>query len=288
MKLSIHLPTSKVILVPLLIFSGMAVFLCQNGLDRIQQAGNSQAELLYFPSLRFTKTATLGYSNVAADGIWLDVIQYYGKHSLSDREYKYLSHMFDLLTYLSPGFKTAYNFGALLLVTDARDPAGALKLLDKGISLNPDDWSVPFTKGFINYIFLRDYREAGRWFTISSRLPGAPEMAGRFAAFALKKGGDINTSRELWIEIFNKSQNQTEREIAKMYIDEIDQQLIIKKLNAVLAAYHKEKGNWPKNLREMLAAGYLRYVPTDPLGGRFVLNKTGDSVIAVGGSNRKN
>jgi len=278
---------SQTILWMLLLTSGIFIFSSQNKIDRMIAADGDQGELLYFPSARFTKAAAFGFTNLAADGIWLQVIQYYGKHTLSDREYKYLGHMFDLLTYLSPGFKTAYNFGSLLLVTDAKDPAGALKLLDKGIKQNPDDWSIPFTKGFVNYIFLGDYREAGRWFTISSHLPDAPEMAGRFAAFAMKKGGNINTSRELWVEIYNKSRNQTEREIAKKYIDEIDQQLIIKKLNAVVAIYHKEKGNWPEGLQEMLAAGYLRYVPADPLGGRFVMNKTRDSVIAVGGRNKK-
>ena len=227
-------------------------------------------------------------SDLAADGIWLQMIQYYGQHSLSDREYKYLGHMFDLLTYLAPQFTKAYNFGALLLVSDARDPAGALKLLDKGISLNPEEWSIPFTKGFINYIFLGDYREAGRWFTISSRLSGAPEMAGRFAAFAMKKGGDINTSRELWMEIYNKSRNQTEKEIAKMYIDEIDRQLIIEKLNGVISAYHAQKGEWPGGLQQLVSGGYLRYVPADPLGGKFILNRGRDKVIAIGGRNKKN
>jgi len=271
----------------LLLTAGFFVFTSQNNIDRMNAADGQQGELLYFPSARFTKAAAFGFTNLAADGIWLQVIQYYGKHSLSDREYKYLGHMFDLLTYLSPQFKMAYNFGALLLVSDARDPAGALKLLDKGMSLNPEEWSIPFTKGFINYIFLGNYREAGRWFTISSRLSGAPEMAGRFAAFALKKGGDINTSRELWLEIYNKSRNQTEKEIAKMYIDEIDQQLIIEKLNNIVNIYRKEKGSLPKGLDEMITSGYLRYIPKDPFGGRFVLNKTGNSVMAVGGRNRE-
>jgi hypothetical protein len=279
---------SKTILWLLLLASGLLVFTSQNKIDRIDAADGQQGELLYFPSARFTRAAAFGFTNLAADGIWLQMIQYYGRHSLSDREYKYLGHMFDLLTCLAPEFKMAYNFGALLLVSDARDPAGALKLLDKGISLNPDEWSIPFTKGFVNYIFLGDYREAGRWFTISSRLAGAPEMAGRFAAFALKKGGDLNTSRELWVEIYNKSRNQTEKEIAKLYIDEIDQRLIIEKLNAMVAAYHKEKGDWPEGLPQMLAAGYLRYVPADPLGGKFLLSPGRDRVIAIGGGNKKN
>ncbi|MDQ7799027.1 MAG: hypothetical protein RDU76_08820 [Candidatus Edwardsbacteria bacterium] len=278
---------SKTILWLLLLASGLLVFTSQNSLDRMKAADGQQGELLYFPSARFTRAAAFGFTNLAADGIWLQMIQYYGQHSLSDREYKYLGHMFDLLTYLAPQFKMAYNFGALLLVSDARDPAGALKLLDKGISLNPEDWSIPFTKGFINYIFLSDYREAGRWFTISSRLAGAPEMAGRFAAFARKKGGDIYASRELWVEIYNKSRNQTEKEIAKMYIDQIDRQLIIDKLNSIVSAYRKEKGDWPKGLGEMVESGHLRHIPKDPLGGRFVLNKTRDSVMAVGGRDKK-
>lgn len=271
----------------LLLTSGLMVFTSQNSLDLANVTDVQHGELLYFPSARFTRAAAFGFTNLAADGIWLKVIQYYGQHSLSDREYKYLGHMFDLLTYLAPKFKIAYNFGALLLVSDARDPAGAIKLLDKGISFNPEDWSIPFTKGFVNYIFIGNYREASRWFTISSRLDGAPEMAGRFAAFALKKGGDINTSRKLWMEIYNKSRNYAEKDIAKMYIDQIDQQLIIDKLNSIVSTYQKEKGVWPKGLGEMVSSGHLKYIPKDPLGGRFMINKINYKVMAVGGRNKK-
>jgi hypothetical protein len=274
-------------LAALLLLAFLFVVFSQNRIDSLEREGAAQSELLYFPSLRFTKTATFGFTNLAADWIWLEVIQYYGRHSLSDREYKYLGHMFDLLTYLAPQFKTAYNFGALLLVTDAGDEPGAMRLLDKGIYNNPDDWSIPFTKGFINYVLIGNYREAGRWFTISSHLPNAPEMAGRFAAVSWKKGGDINTSRELWIEIYNKSRNQTEKEIAKKYIEEIDQQVIIGQLNEIVGTFRKEKGDRPVVLKDLLTSGYLKYIPPDPLGGRFILGKNKDKVVAIGGRNKK-
>lgn len=280
-------PPTKAILMVLLLSAFLLVIHSQNRIDSLKSEISGQGELLYFPSLRFTKTVTFGFTNLAADWIWLEVIQYYGQHSLSDREYKYLGHMFDLLTYLTPQFRTAYNFGALLLVTDAGDRAGSMRLLDKGISNNPGEWSIPFTKGFIDYIFLRDYKEAGRWFTIASRLPDAPEMAGRFAAVSWKKGGDINTSRELWSEIYNKSRNQTEKEIARKYIEEIDQQVIIGKLNEIIGAYRKEKGALPVVLNDLVTSGHLKFIPSDPLGGRFILGKNKDAVLAIGGRNKK-
>lgn len=271
----------------LLAVSSLAVVATQNNIDLINPEPSAQGELMYFPSSSFTKAATFGFTNLAADGIWLQVIQYYGRHSLSDREYKYLGHMFSLLSSLAPDFKTAYNFGALLLVTDGRDPGGAMSLLDKGIRQNPDDWSIPFTKGFINYVFLTDYREAGRWFTIASRQPDAPEMTGRFAAFALKKGGDIETSRELWSEIYSKSRNQAEREIAKKYIGKIDREIILKRLQQ-FADDFKQKNHRPlKDLRDLVLWGYVNQVPDDPLGGYFYWD-AGSGMVLVKGSRKDN
>jgi hypothetical protein len=273
----------KAYLISFLLILCAAVVFSQKKVDGIKTSKNNQAELMYFPSTAFTRTTTFGFINITADLIWLRAIQYYGQHALTDQEYRYLYHMFDLLTSLSPKFILAYNFGALLLTTDGRDLSGAMKLIDKGISANPIDWSITFTKGFIYYVFVRDYREAGRWFAISSRQPEASEMAGRFAAFSLKKGGDINASRELWAEIYNKSRNQTEREIAKSYIEQIDRELILNKLQKLSEKFQKQNQKSLDSLKDLVLWGYITRVPEDPLGGSFYWDNIAGKVSVKGG-----
>jgi hypothetical protein len=267
-------------------FCAGAVFFCQLNLDFITKRSN-RSELMYFPNTSFSQTATFGYDNLVADWIWLQTIQYYGQHSLSDRQYKYLGHMFDIITLLSPNFRVAYNFGALLLAHDASDISAADRLMQKGMENNPDDWALPFFRGFIIFAFDNNYRLAAKWFTISSRMPNAPEMPGRFAAFAMQKGNDMQTARALWCEILNKSNNKTERTIAQYYIDKIDRGEIQRKLQHMAEKYYRQNRRRPESLGELVQAGYIKKLPEDPLGGAFYWDVRKRLVLIKGGRSIK-
>jgi hypothetical protein len=260
-----------------------AVYATQLAIDHARRDQQPAGELMYFPSTQFTQVAACGFDNLVGDYIWLDIIQYYGRHKLGDMQYRYLGHMLDVLTILEPRFAETYKFGSLLLISDAGDATGAFRLLDRGMQNLPEDWTIPFTRGFFNYVFIRDYREAGRWFRISSKLPGASETAGRFAAFALQKGEDLVSSRELWLELYQKTKNQAERELARYYIAKIDREMIIERLQAIVQDYHHTRGILPPSLYALVATGYLRYVPDDPLGGRFTLESSTGKVKVIGG-----
>ncbi|MDI6740478.1 MAG: hypothetical protein QME74_08960 [Candidatus Edwardsbacteria bacterium] len=263
--------------------AALAVCLCQLEIDRRRRETPDQDELMYFPSARFTRTAAFGYDNLIGDCVWLDIIQYYGRHSLSDMQYRYLKHMLNVLVALVPRFTNAYTFGALLLITDGNDQTGAFDLLETGLRRNPTEGSIAFTRGFFHYVFLKDYREASRWFAIASRMPGAPEMAGRFAAFARQKGHDLATARALWLEVRNKSRNPTERLMAEGYIAKIDRTLLLQQLQRRADEFRSRAGRPPHSLYELVGAGLLAVVPQDPMGGRFTVDRSSGKVSAVGG-----
>lgn len=253
----------------LVLLGASIVYFCQINIDLLLKK-QPERELMYFPNANVTKAAAFGYDNLFSDWIWLQTIQYYGQHVITDRQYKYLEHMFDVLTTLDPGFIVAYNFGALLLSSDDKNIPAADQLTAKGMWNNPTQWQLPFIRGFVQYVFARNYKQASRWFTISSRRPNAPDMPGRFAAFAMRKGKDLETSRALWLEIFNKSNNKTEKEIAEKYIDKIDRELFARYLEQKAIRYQNEKKIEMKSLGDLIQAGYLRQIPVDPMGGKFI------------------
>ena len=267
----------------LLAVFGWLAYFSQGRIERLRRDSGDLGELLYFPSARFTKAAACGYDNVAGDWIWLQIIQYYGKHELSDNQYRYLGGMFNVLATLTPSFIHGYTFGALLLSTNGNDLAGAYRLLDRGMADNPGNWEIPFTKGFVDYVFVKDYREAGRWFFVASRLPDAPEMAGRFAAIAMQKGQDLMTSRQLWLEIYDKTRNQTEREIAKFYIDSIDRELIARELDRRAEILRQRTGRPIMGLQDLVDSGLISRIPADPLDGKFFWNGQKGKAEAAGG-----
>jgi tetratricopeptide (TPR) repeat protein len=264
--------------------AGGCVFLLQTKIDKEKRPGEAIVEeLMYFPSGQFMEAVTVGYDNLAADLVWLRAMQYYGEHRLSDLKYQYLDHIFDVLTSLDPRFVDAYTFGSLLLADDAKEPDNAMRLLDKGMRNNPDDWRIPFTKGFICYVFLRDYQKAGRFFQLSSRMEGAPEMAARFASFAFQKGGDRITAVNLWTELYARSNNEVEKVTALRYIKELVSSILDDKVNE-FAAKH---GRYPHGLAELVDAGLISKLPVAPDGDTFVLNWKNRRVQPASGPIRK-
>ncbi len=266
--------------VGLVLLGASTVYFCQIQIDLLLKK-QPERELMYFPNANITKAAAFGYDNLFSDWIWMQTIQYYGQHVITDRQYNYLEHMFDVLTTLDPGFIVAYNFGALLLSSDDKNIPAADKLLEKGMWNNPTRWQPSFIRGFVQYVFARNYKQASRWFTISSRRPNAPDMPGRFAAFAMRKGKDLETSKALWLELYNRSSNKTEKDLAISYINKIDRELFIQYLGKKASMYQDQKKKELQSLGDLIQAGYLKQIPVDPLGGKFIWDASLKKVRAL-------
>ncbi len=245
------------------------VYFAQRRIDRIRSPREAIVrELLYFPSGRFLTAVTVGYNNLAADLVWLRAIQYYGEHRQTDLKFEYLGHIFEILTTLDPRFVGAYTFGSLLLTDDAKEPERALELLDKGIRNNPDEWRIPFTKGFIYYVFLREYYKAGSYFKLSSRMEDAPDMTKRFASFSFQRGGDRVTAINLWTELYDRSRNEVERLTALRYAKGLLSEILDEKVLEFRDRFER----YPVRLEELVEAGLVQKLPVAPDGDTFIFN----------------
>jgi hypothetical protein len=217
-------------------------------------------ELLYFPSNEFVKAVTGGFDLLLADFLWIETGSYYGKHRLSDKSYPYLYHMFNIVTDLDPQFLSPYTFGAMLLADDAKRLDLALKLLDKGIIKNPELWQIPFTKGFILYIFEKNNLEASRWFLFAYYIEGAPELALKFATWTLIKGKGVELTLHLYLKLYETSSSPIFKEKA---IEGIS-----KTLSSQYKEFYKDKKYYANSLFALYRAGYLPFIPEIP-GGTF-------------------
>ena len=229
-------------------------------------------ELMYFPSGIAVRALSMGLYAPLADLVWLRFIQYYGEHRMTDARFDLMYHILDILTTLDTRFVYAYTLGGLMLTHDARRPDQAEKLLKKGMMNNPDDWRYPYMHAFINYVFLRDYGVARAYFSLASRKPGAPETTKRWEAFVLyKKLGDLETALQLWLDLYNTTENPEEKEIARVYIMHIKMERDLEHMNKQIIAFTSEMGRLPVSLRELVTYGYLDSIPTEPHGERFVM-----------------
>lgn len=174
-------------------------------------------ELSYYPSGTLLRPATLGHAESAADLAWLRAVQYYGEHRATDNRFVRMAHVFDILTSLSPSFRSAYVFGGFALAQEGRDFEQAEALMLKGIEANPRDGWLAFELGFLYYVRPggRDLRRAAEMFEQASRQPDPPPQARRFAAFARQHAGDLGVAYELWASVRRDSPNRYLRDIAE-------------------------------------------------------------------------
>ncbi|MEJ5307677.1 MAG: hypothetical protein WHT27_05215 [candidate division WOR-3 bacterium] len=175
-------------------------------------------ELLYFPSGKFIKDISLDYKTTFTNLMWFQTVQYYGQHMLTDKNLQFLYKLFDVITDLDSNFLQCYTFGGTVVTYDQKRPDLGFKLLDKGMINLPERWESPFVKGFLYYIYLKDYEKAYRWFLFSSTKKDAPYFCKTFAAASKKKEGDYITAVKLWSEIYNNTDNRYQKDGAKYNI----------------------------------------------------------------------
>ena len=186
-------------------------------------------EKLYLPSGKFVREFSLGYREVVADAVWLSAVQYYGDFRKGNHDLRYFSGLIDIVTTLDPHFTFAYLFGALVVSEDAGSFEEGTDILKRGMSRNPTSWQLPFEIGFLNFVNRRDNALAARYFELASRLPGAPEYAGRFAAFVYSKAGDSGSSIRMWEEYKEHADDPFLKELAERYIEKLNRESAGKK-----------------------------------------------------------
>ena len=270
--------------VALIVLIGSAVLL-QIARDARFPPAPIDDRLLYITSGEVAKKLALSYDAVLADLYWIRAIQHYGGERGSDRPKRYdlLYPLLDLTTSLDPRFTVAYRFGAIFLMEPYPGGAGrpdlAIKLLEKGIQQTPERWEYYLDIGFVYYWRLSDHKKAAEWFERGGDLPGGPWWLRTYAAVMLAKGGDRQSSRFLWRNIYESATDndwlKQNAQLRLLQLDALDQ---IDQLHAVVREYQRRSGKLPESWRELVAAGLLRGQPLDPTDTPYVLDSSTGAV----------
>ena len=138
-------------------------------------------------------------------------------------------------------------------------------VLEKGMRAKPDNWILPFFKGFNHFRYLDEPREAGAILYSASQLPGAPVWLGHLAGILSAEGGDIRAGL-IWL----KAMLVTEKDeaIKERYHKEI---IIFQKAVRVLKAIEDYTNlfNHPPRILEDLVPQYISHLPK--IEGGFIL-----------------
>ncbi len=100
------------------------------------------------------------------------------------------------------------------------------------------------------------------------------------AATVAAQGGERQSSRLLWSEIYRHADNDQIRESALEHLAALEAQDQMERLNELLARYQAREGQMPRSLRELVMAGYLPAVPKDPSGVPYLVGPEGRAALA--------
>jgi len=256
--------------------------------DRAFAYTQSDRQVLYVSNPEVMRRAALSYDALLADVYWIRALQYYGgerqKPPLT-RNYDLLYPLLDLTTTLDKRFTIAYRFGAIFLAEPQPGGAGrpeqAIALLKKGIALNPNKWEYYQDIGFIYYWHVRDYQHAAEWFRQGGEVPAAPFWMKTWAAVMLTRGGNRDASRALWTQIGQSEESDWLRNTARMRLAQLDALDQIDVLKRVVGDFTRRTGQPAQSWEQLITAGVIRRVPTDPAGSPYTLDaQTGDIGVA--------
>jgi tetratricopeptide (TPR) repeat protein len=245
-------------------------------LDNISKEKVPGSSIIYLPSGKYLKYATLGYTSIAADLIYLWAIQYYSDTEIKDR-YDHLEHIFSIIFEMDPYYLDPYEIGAVIAVYEAENVGAALRILDKGIENNPDQWLFPFEAGHYAQRNLNDYQTAQHYYKQAMDIDGAPPQARRLFANAAFEILDYETALKTWFEIYQTATDERTQKIASNHLYRVRAAIDIRAIKEALAKYRDRYGHYPLELDQLVPNGYLQAVPSDMDNKKYIYDpKTGE------------
>ena len=268
------------IAVPVLL---VAVVVLQRGIDSSRGTLEKQGDELLVQSGPLLKRLSLGYDALLGDIYWTRAVQYYGgKLPTSDRDFHLLAPLLDVATTLDPYLVPAYHFGAFFL-SEKQGGAGrpdlAVTLVKKGVTANPNNTQLSADLGFLYYMKLKDYDKASAAYLETSKIPGASQLFKVLAARIASKGGALDTSRMIWSEIYETTQDEKIRKHALEELKGLKAQSDEMQLDQLAQEYHTRFARYPQSTRDLVEAAMIKGVPLDPDGFPYVFGADGKSQL---------
>lgn len=208
------------------------------------------------------------FSGVIGDYLLLQIGSFVGSNTKITRDqWKMIHRGFQQVYELDPYFKQAYLYAQALLAWEAQMPEAAIALMKISRQKRPWDWRPGYYLGFDYYYFLKDFEKASEVYLETAKIKNAPPiiamLGGRFAVKGQRVQASINA-----LEIMLK-----DPEIADRNKEEIRERIQVLKnirvLNSTIKQYKLINNDYPPNLKELVAAGFIDKIPEAPSPGGF-------------------
>ena len=272
------------VLMAVLVLGLAAVWVLQERIDAQQGQLRLEQDDLLLRSGSMAKRLSLEYAPLMGAIYWTRAVQYYGeKHRLRERGLDLLWPLLDIATTLDPNLLVAYRFGSMFLSDAPPRGAGrpdlAVKLLERGIQANPNDWQLYQDLGNVYYFDAKDYAKAAAAFEEGSKNPNSMIWMKVLAAKIAGQGQSLDTSYFLWQQVYDTTTDELIRKNAASHLRLLKVDLDLRALNQRLDEYEKQTGKRAKRMSELVEAGLLKKLPTDVDGFPYVVGTSGKAEL---------
>jgi tetratricopeptide (TPR) repeat protein len=280
--------TKSLLLVAVIIFGFIVVFLLSGFIEKNNTAlpDGFEDEDLTLQGAKL-KGFALGFEGLIADWYWMKSLQYIGDKIIKSNQpitldnlkplnprllYPYLDNASDL----DPRFTAIYEYGAIVL--PSIDETQAIKIAEKGVANNPEQWRLYHYLGFTYWTF-KEYEKASQIYEKGSTIKDAPAWMKLMSAKIRIDGGSRDTARTIYRQMFEQATDENIRKSAELrlyQLDSLDEQEVI---NSVLQNFKAKTGRCANNLKEILPL--LKNVKL-PDGKDFHLDKSNNLIDPSG------
>jgi tetratricopeptide (TPR) repeat protein len=257
--------------------------------DRITPPPSASEAVLWLQSPDMARRLALTFDDIAADLYWIRAVVHFGSERRGPAEsahYPLLYPLLDLTTSLDPHFDVAARLGAIFLSESPPGGPGrpdqALALLRKGLAQDPGRWQYVHDIGFVEYWWLRDYKAAAAHFQQAATMPGAPVWLKTLAGTTLIEGGDRQSARTLWAQLYESAEADWIRQAAEYRLAQLKALDDIDALQALVNQFRQQTGTPPATWDGLVAMRLLPGVPMDPAGAAYALTVDGRVTLGPG------
>jgi len=276
-------------LVSIVLFGALAVsaFLLRTRGDRMRPPTEQAVfDIPAFPA-EVARPFSFGLRSLVADLTFLEAIQIHGSFKKprsaaegapADRA---LNRLLTYSTDLDPKFAGAYRYAGNAMPRHTSDGkvTNVLQvevILAKGVRERADDWRIPFELGFIQSYYLGHFEDAAHNLAAAARTPGAPDYLSFLATRTAAEAGDLDFAEKMASVMSEQaSEESTQQEWQKRLLD-LRMERDLRALEAAIQRYRQRTGHPPVSLQALAAAGDLRSIPSEPHGGRYLIDPSGE------------
>jgi hypothetical protein len=233
----------------------------------------------FVPSVVVLKSIAADHKELVAELLVLKSLMYYGgaienniNHEIIQPDYTSISRLLHSSVELDPYNMDGYYFAQSILVWDMSQYIEANEILKYGMKFRTWDWYLPFSAGFNYAYFLKDFKNAAAMYMQAGEISGDPMFA-RLAGKYLQQSGQTSAAIA-YLEIMAKeAHDQTLNNIFQIRIKALKE---VEKIEKARDQYLFDTKRLPIGVTELIDRGYLKKYPTDPYGGKFILDANGN------------